>query len=43
MARSDVPRKRLDAVDSVRGLIIILMALDHTRDVFGDVTVDPTK
>jgi uncharacterized membrane protein len=36
-------RRRLESVDVVRGLIIILMALDHTRDFFGDLAADPTN
>jgi uncharacterized membrane protein len=34
-------RPRLDAVDAVRGIIMVIMALDHTRDYFG-IAADPT-
>jgi uncharacterized membrane protein len=34
--------KRVEAVDLLRGLLMILMALDHTRDYFSNVTIDPT-
>jgi uncharacterized membrane protein len=36
-------RPRLESLDMLRGLLMILMALDHTRDYFSSLGVDPTN
>jgi uncharacterized membrane protein len=33
---------RLSAVDHLRGLVMVLMVLDHTREFFAVFTIDPT-
>jgi uncharacterized membrane protein len=43
MATTASPRQRLEPVDLLRGVIIVIMALDHTRDYFGVIGADPTN
>jgi hypothetical protein len=38
----DTARTRLDAVDLLRGLVMVIMAPDHVRDYFTELRFDPS-
>ena len=41
MPSAPVARERIACIDALRGLVIILMALDHVRDFFGPTPFNP--
>jgi len=42
-AVAPIAKKRIDSIDIMRGIVMVVMALDHTRDFFSDSSFDPTN
>src|ERR1700733_3440898 len=42
-AGASAPRGRIESLDLLRGIIMIVMALDHSHDLFGDFASNPVN